>query len=94
MKKVLLTAVLIGAMATTAMASTWYTGKIGKVNSLDTGHLVVQVLDGATDPYLYINSDTMDTHKQMVAVVLTAKASNADVQLFEVNNKWERVMLK
>jgi len=99
MKKMLFAALAIGLMSNSAMAG-WFEGTVGKINAIDNGRFVVEIklADGTTSPYKPLNLMMgNEAKKQMIAVILTAKASNSPIKMFlatlPTGEFWTRTIL-
>lgn len=96
MKKILIAAVAVGLITTSAMA---VDGKISQVQITAANLNVVKIIDGTSSVEKSQKLvGTPDAIKAMLAVVLTAKASNADVTLTtgagDNGTGWNNVILK
>lgn len=96
MKKIFLIVLLVGLMGSSAIAGQWYEGKLARVNAVENGHffLEIKLADGTMSPYIrFGNLIPAHAKKQMIAVILVAKASNMTVRMYEIDGKWNRVIL-
>ncbi len=96
MKKILITAIAVGLLSTSAMA---VDGKISQIQITAADLKVIKIIDGATSVEKSQKLvGTPEAIKAMLAVVLTAKASNADVTLTtgtgDNGTGWNNVILK
>ena len=99
MKKMLLATIVMSIMSTNAMA-VWFEGKIDKINAIDNGRFVVQVKlnDGTMSPFKPLHLGMGNAaKKQMIAMILMAKASDMPVELnlvtLPAGDFWTRVVL-
>jgi hypothetical protein len=92
MKKLFITTLVVGVLSTSAFA--WVDGKIGKINTVNDGSFVVEVIPSSGPAQYRGLNASGDAKKQMIALILSAKASNADVSLHALSGKWVRAIYK
>lgn len=93
MKKIMLIAVTLMLVSVNAFA---LDGKIGKVNFAATGLVWVEIVtDSSATTKKIVGS--VDVQKAMTAAILTAKAQNSDVRVFEgtvdAETGWKSIIL-
>ena len=95
MRKMLFAVFAVSLISTSAMAE-WFEGKIGKINAIDNGRFVVEIklADGTVSPYKPLNLNMgKEAKKQMIAVILSAKAADMPVRMFLSGDFWTRTIL-
>ena len=86
MKKLLFVAIVSGLLSASASAA-WVEGKIAKITKLPAGtYITLKKADNST-AFSKLKL-TGDARKEFLAVILTAKAQNANIKLFAKNGVW------
>ena len=91
MKKILLAAIAVGMMSTSAMA---LVGTVEKIQIKSDGEvtIVLKKLDG-TGNARHILAGTADANKAMLAAALTAKSTSATVEMYNDATSWTNITL-
>lgn len=95
MKKILLSTLLVGLMSTSLMA---IEGKINSIKVKNDGNIFVEILKVDTSVKENQLVGTADAVKAMLAMALTAKTSDATVQVYSgtvsEGTGWKTLILK
>lgn len=90
MKKLFISTICaLGLMATSANAA-WMKGKVGFIQQSGNTTIIGLNIGGTWHNYPIVAAG--DAKKTIIAMALTAKASNADINLFEESGAWISVL--
>ncbi len=92
MKKVIIAALAVGLMSTTAMAE-WHEGAVDFIQTTATGVKISIVKEDTSRLTYVVSATSVDTTKTIIAMALTAQADGRPLSLYETSATWTSVLL-